>query len=77
MFFCFVQVLMDHIYDKPPDMKALVNMLMGQAWQELHMFGDGAVCNDINQVRPSHALSFPLSNRAAASHSKDHSSSGL
>jgi hypothetical protein len=31
MFFCFVQVLMDHMRDKPPDMKARVNMLMGQA----------------------------------------------
>ncbi|KAI0249673.1 dynamin protein dnm1 [Lactifluus subvellereus] len=42
-------VLMDHIRDKLPDMKARLNTLMGQAQQELNSFGDEAVYGDSNQ----------------------------
>lgn len=44
------QVLMNHIRDKLPDMKARLNTLMGQAQQELNSFGDAAVYGDKNQV---------------------------
>ncbi|KAG6808394.1 hypothetical protein H0H92_004284 [Tricholoma furcatifolium] len=43
------QVLMNHIRDKLPDMKARLNTLMGQAQQELNTFGDAAVFGDKNQ----------------------------
>ncbi|EDR14451.1 uncharacterized protein LACBIDRAFT_244551 [Laccaria bicolor S238N-H82] len=43
------QVLMNHIRDKLPDMKARLNTLMGQAQQELNSFGDAAVFGDKNQ----------------------------
>ncbi|KAG6836693.1 hypothetical protein H0H93_004804 [Arthromyces matolae] len=43
------QVLMNHIRDKLPDMKARLNTLMGQAQQELNSFGDSAVFGDKNQ----------------------------
>lgn len=43
------QVLMTHIRDKLPDMKARLNTLMGQAQQELNSFGDAAVFGDKNQ----------------------------
>ncbi len=36
------QVLMNHIRDKLPDMKARLNTLMGQTQQELNQFGDSA-----------------------------------
>ena len=44
------QVLMNHIRDKLPDMKAKLNTLMGQAQQELNSFGDSAIYGDANQV---------------------------
>ena len=44
------QVLMNHIRDKLPDMKARLNTLMGQAQQELNSFGDAAIYGDHNQV---------------------------
>ncbi|PSS03327.1 hypothetical protein EW026_g5003 [Hermanssonia centrifuga] len=43
------QVLMNHIRDKLPDMKARLNTLMGQAQQELNSFGDAAIYGDVNQ----------------------------
>lgn len=43
------QVLMNHIRDKLPDMKAKLNTLMGQARQELNSFGDAAIFGDRNQ----------------------------
>ncbi|KZT07176.1 dynamin protein dnm1 [Laetiporus sulphureus 93-53] len=43
------QVLLNHIRDKLPDMKARLNTLMGQAQQELNAFGDAAVYGDVNQ----------------------------
>ncbi|KIY51903.1 hypothetical protein FISHEDRAFT_36290 [Fistulina hepatica ATCC 64428] len=43
------RVLMDHIREKLPDMKARLNTLMGQAEQELASFGDEAVFGDKNQ----------------------------
>ncbi|KAI6149620.1 Dynamin central region-domain-containing protein [Pisolithus tinctorius] len=43
------QVLMSHIRDKLPDMKARLNTLMGQAQQELNSFGDAAAFGDKNQ----------------------------
>ncbi|THH07961.1 hypothetical protein EW145_g3026 [Phellinidium pouzarii] len=42
------QVLMNHIRDKLPDMKARLNTLMGQTQQELNAFGDAAVFGDQN-----------------------------
>ena len=62
---------MNYIRDKLPDMKAQLNMLMGQAQQELKSFGDEVVCGDTNQARPPYTTSsFFLSNRTAASHSR-------
>jgi len=46
----FLQVLINHIRDKLPDMKARLNTLIGQAQQELNSFGDAAVFGDKNQV---------------------------
>lgn len=43
------QVLINHIRDKLPDMKARLNTLMGQAQQELNSFGDSAIFGDKNQ----------------------------
>lgn len=43
------QVLMNHIRDKLPDMKARLNTLMGQTQQELNSFGDAASFGDANQ----------------------------
>ncbi|KAF8555861.1 hypothetical protein OG21DRAFT_1410225 [Imleria badia] len=43
------QVLINHIREKLPDMKARLNTLMGQAQQELNSFGDAAVFGDKNQ----------------------------
>lgn len=43
------QVLMNHIREKLPDMKARLNTLMGQAQQELNSFGDSAQFGDPNQ----------------------------
>ncbi|KAI9510555.1 dynamin protein dnm1 [Russula earlei] len=40
------QVLLNHIRDKLPDMKARLNTLMGQAQQELDSFGDEAIYGD-------------------------------
>lgn len=42
------QVLMNHIRDKLPDMKARLNTLMGQTQQELNSFGDAAMFGDQN-----------------------------
>lgn len=44
------QVLVNHIREKLPDMKARLNTLMGQAQQELNSFGDAAIFGDKNQV---------------------------
>ncbi|EIW75155.1 hypothetical protein CONPUDRAFT_85460 [Coniophora puteana RWD-64-598 SS2] len=43
------QVLINHIRDKLPDMKARLNTLMTQAQQELNSFGDAAIYGDKNQ----------------------------
>ncbi|KAJ7582058.1 Dynamin central region-domain-containing protein [Mycena floridula] len=43
------KVLMNHIRDKLPDMKARLNTLMGQTQQELNSFGDSASFGDKNQ----------------------------
>ncbi|KAG9313222.1 Dynamin central region-domain-containing protein, partial [Chiua virens] len=43
------QVLINHIREKLPDMKARLNTLMGQAQQELNSFGDAAIFGDKNQ----------------------------
>ena len=45
-----MQVLINHIRDKLPDMKARLNTLIGQAQQELNLFGDAAVFGDKNQA---------------------------
>jgi dynamin 1-like protein len=44
------QVLLNHIREKLPDMKARLNTLMGQAQQELNSYGDNAAFGDPNQV---------------------------
>jgi dynamin 1-like protein len=44
------QVLMNHIREKLPDMKARLNTLMGQAQQELNSYGDSAAFGDSNQA---------------------------
>jgi hypothetical protein len=52
---------MDHIRHKLPDMKARLITLMGQAQQELNLFGDeAAIYGDSNQVRPSCLRSSPF-----------------
>ncbi|KAG2012099.1 dynamin protein dnm1, variant 2 [Coprinopsis cinerea AmutBmut pab1-1] len=43
------QVLMNHIREKLPDMKARLNTLIGQAQQELNSYGDAAIYGDKNQ----------------------------
>jgi Dynamin central region len=45
-----VQVLLNHIRDKLPDMKARLNTLMGQTQQELNAFGDTTSLGDHHQV---------------------------
>jgi len=40
------QVLMNHIRDKLPDMKARLNTLMGQTQQELNAFGDSVFLSE-------------------------------
>lgn len=42
-------VLLNHIREKLPDMKARLNTLMGQAQQELNAYGDAAIFGDKNQ----------------------------
>lgn len=77
---CSLQVLMNHIRDKLPDMKAKLNTLMGQAEQELHSFGDAAVFGDKNQVSaPSHSYlnRLPYLRLHLFASSKVLSSSGL
>lgn len=48
------QVLMNHIRDKLPDMKARLNTLMGQTQQELNAFGDATFLGE--QHRVSHII---------------------
>ncbi|GAA6042563.1 hypothetical protein JCM8097_003131 [Rhodosporidiobolus ruineniae] len=43
------QVLMNHIRDKLPDMKARLNTLMGQTQQELTAFGDSAFAGEAHR----------------------------
>lgn len=43
------QVLMNHIREKLPDMKARLNTLMGQTQQELNAFGDSAAFDSESQ----------------------------
>ncbi|KAJ1306391.1 hypothetical protein OPQ81_007396 [Rhizoctonia solani] len=43
------QVLINHIREKLPDMKARLNTLMGQTQQELNAFGDAALFGDQHQ----------------------------
>lgn len=43
------QVLMNHIREKLPDMKARLNTLMGQTQQELNSFGDAAAYDSDSQ----------------------------
>jgi dynamin 1-like protein len=68
------QVLMNHIRDKLPDMKARLNTLMGQAQQELNSFGDAAIFGDKNQV--SHSTIKTYQSGRLLSCSKEHSSCG-
>ena len=44
------QVLMSHIRDKLPDMKARLNTLMGQTQQELNAFGDATFLGEQHRV---------------------------
>ncbi|GAB1518657.1 Dynamin-related GTPase protein [Rhizoctonia solani] len=44
-------VLINHIREKLPDMKARLNTLMGQTQQELNAFGDATLFGDKHQVR--------------------------
>jgi len=46
------QVLMNHIRDKLPDMKARLNTLMGQTQQELNAFGDATFLGEQHRVGP-------------------------
>src|ERR1700722_27455 len=71
------QVLLNHIRDKLPDMKARLNTLMGQAQQELNSFGDSAVFGDTNQVSKQICVIHPRSasltlSAARGSHSSTH-----
>jgi dynamin 1-like protein len=68
------QVLMSHIREKLPDMKARLNTLIGQAQQELNSYGDAAVYGDKNQVRNTQNFRVRVSH---GFHSKDLLSSGL
>lgn len=45
------QVLMNHIREKLPDMKARLNTLMGQTQQELNAFGDATFLGEQHRVR--------------------------
>jgi hypothetical protein len=51
MFRNLQQVLMNHIRDKLPDMKARLNTLMGQTQQELNTFGDSTFLGEQHRVR--------------------------
>ena len=44
------QVLMNHIREKLPDMKARLNTLMGQTQQELNAFGDATFLGEQHRV---------------------------
>jgi dynamin 1-like protein len=44
------KVLLNHIREKLPDMKARLNTLMGQTQQELNSFGDAALFGEPHQV---------------------------
>ncbi|PVG02040.1 putative DNM1-dynamin-related GTPase [Serendipita vermifera] len=44
------QVLLNHIREKLPDMKARLNTLMGQTQQELNSFGDAALFGEPHQM---------------------------
>lgn len=44
------QVLMAHIREKLPDMKARLNTLMGQTQQELNAFGDATFLGEQHRV---------------------------
>jgi dynamin 1-like protein len=46
-----MQVLMNHIREKLPDMKARLNTLMGQTQQELSAFGDATFLGEQHRVR--------------------------
>lgn len=46
-------VLMNHIREKLPDMKARLNTLMGQTQQELNSFGDATFLGEQNRVSVS------------------------
>lgn len=59
------KVLMNHIREKLPDMKARLNTLMGQAQQELNTFGDSAAFGDPNQVQHSY---IPFAHAVAYAH---------
>lgn len=50
------QVLLNHIREKLPDMKARLNTLIGQAQQELNSYGDAAIYGDKNQVRKAFTI---------------------
>jgi hypothetical protein len=45
-----LQVLMHHIREKLPDMKARLNTLMGQTQQELNAFGDATFLGEQHRV---------------------------
>ena len=45
-----MQVLMNHIREKLPDMKARLNTLMGQTQQELNTFGDATFLGEQHRV---------------------------
>lgn len=46
----WLQVLMNHIREKLPDMKARLNTLMGQTQQELNAFGDATFLGEQHRV---------------------------
>ena len=55
------QVLMNHIREKLPDMKARLNTLMGQTQQELNTFGDATFLGEQHRVSPCpFCTSFPI-----------------
>lgn len=60
------QVLVNHIREKLPDMKARLNTLMGQAQQELNSFGDAAIFGDKNQVGWSLNMVYLIAHRLLA-----------
>ena len=58
-------VLLNHIREKLPDMKARLNTLMGQTQQELNAFGDATFLGE--QHRVSLRAVCPLKHRAHSS----------